>query len=300
MVRTSCVTTLLIISLVSTQADAQDGRLQHVRDDVRSSAPDSKSNPSANDCDSGSSSLDYSSGASSGERSEADGFDAGFVGLAVLSPFIVPMAVLKDEYALPLDFAPHPYADTYRGYQLLPVVYAEMYYDKDFKDVRRKEWAVRVLVENGNDFGGINRLNGQVKLENASRWGVITNWNCFHESLSNGQSDETLIGDTNLTYRFAQNEVASMYAGLGFRMMTDRHQTDFGINFTYGGDWFPVRPLVVSASFDAGTLGNAGVVHARGSFGAIFGGCEVFAGYDFLRIGGTNLQGPMAGVRWWF
>jgi hypothetical protein len=29
-------------------------------------------------------------------------------------------------------------------------------------------------------------------------------------------------------------------------------------------------------------------------------GWEVFTGYDFLRIGSVNLQGPLLGLRLWF
>ena len=83
-------------------------------------------------------------------------------------------------------------------------------------------------------------------------------------------------------------------------MLSDRKQTDFGFNFSYGGDLFPRRPWVISTSIDAGNLGSAAVFHARGSVGAIWHGCEFFTGYDFLRVGSTNLQGPMAGVRFWF
>jgi hypothetical protein len=109
-----------------------------------------------------------------------------------------------------------------------------------------------------------------------------------------------VIGDVNLTLRFAQNEVASMYAGLGFRTLADRDRSDFGINFTYGGDWFPARPLVVSGAVDAGTLGGAGVFRGRATAGAVFNGWEVFAGYDYLRIGDVRLHGPLVGVRLWF
>ena len=86
---------------------------------------------------------------------------------------------------------------------------------------------MRLSIENGNDFAGLNRLNGQFRIDHESRFGVTTNWNYFHERLSCGCTDETLIGDTNLTFRFAQNEVASLYAGLGFRMLSDRRQTEF-------------------------------------------------------------------------
>jgi hypothetical protein len=199
-----------------------------------------------------------------------------------------------------LPFARYPYADGYCGYQLLDLELAKSTYSVDTDDVERKNWAMRIVIDNGNDFNGVNRFGGQLKFDHVSRWGVVTNWNYFYERRSCGCVDETVIGDTNLTFRFAQNEIASFYTGLGFRTLADYKQTDFGFNFTYGADFFPVRPLVISGVFDAGTRGSAGVVHGRASIGAIWHGWELFAGYDFLRIGSSNLQGPMAGIRFWF
>jgi hypothetical protein len=91
-----------------------------------------------------------------------------------------------------------------------------------------------------------------------------------------------------------------MYAGLGCRLLTDDRDTRAGVNFVYGGDWFPARPLVVSASCDLGNLDAAFVVRARATVGAAWRRWEVFGGYDFLRIGSVNLQGPMLGLRVWF
>jgi hypothetical protein len=82
--------------------------------------------------------------------------------------------------------------------------------------------------------------------------------------------------------------------------MSDPAQTRWGFNFTYGADFFPVRPLVLSTALDVGDLGWAAVVHGRGTVGLIHRGGEVFAGYDFLRIGSVNLQGPVLGLRFWF
>jgi hypothetical protein len=290
----------IVLALVGANcADAQ-GTLQHVRDDVRSSSSSDSSSSSSRDSGNDSLLSSFLGGLFSVEDGSGNSLGGTLIGAAVLAPFYAPITLLNDEYLYRLSFAPHPYANGYRGYQALSPELAEVLYDFDTKDVPRQDWAMRVLVENGNDFNGLNRLGGSIKVENANRWGVISNWNYFRERLPCGCLDETLIGDTNLTFRFAQSETASFYSGLGFRMLTDRKQTDFGFNFAYGGDWFPIRPIVVSGVFDAGSLGSAGVVHARGSIGAILYGCEVFAGYDFLRIGSTNLQGPMVGVRLWF
>jgi hypothetical protein len=285
---------------------AQGGRLQQVREDARSAASTPSSDSSSSAAKSSSDANDDSilgallAGllAVEGDNGNSDG---GMVlAYTVIAPFYLPAAALGDRYRDRLYFAPHPYAGVYPGFQLLRVGFAEIDYTDGFADVPRRHWSVRLAMENGNDFTGLNRVGGQLKIEHTRRWGITSNWNWFHEKLGCGCTDETLLGDTNITFRFAQNEIASMYTGLGFRMLTDRRQTDYGFNFTYGGDWFPVRPIVVSANIDAGTLGHAGVFHARCSVGAIWRGVEVYGGYDFLRIGATNLQGPMAGVRFWF
>jgi hypothetical protein len=287
------------LALLSATELAAEGRLQQVRDDARSSSSDpGKSSTGENDDDSWLGSLLCALLSSTDEN----GTSAGGLALAGawLAPFYVPACLLGDDYNCRLNFTSYPFADGFRGYQILPPEIAHQFYDADVTDAPYKSWAVRVTMEEGNDIRGLNRVGALLKFEHASRFGVTSNWNWFTERLGSGRYDQTWINDTNLTFRFAQNEVASLYTGLGFRVLTDRHTSDGGINFTYGGDWFPVRPLVVSGVFDVGTLGSAGVIHGRASVGAVWHHGELFTGYDFLRIGSVNLQGPMIGVRVWF
>ena len=298
--RSSCAIAVVALLLFSACAAAQSGRLQQVRNDANSSTSSSGSGSDSGSSSDGGIVSSILGGLFSASDENGNSLGGAMALATFAAPFYIPVAVLNDDYKYHLYFVPYPYANDYRGYQILAPELGEMFYDTDTKELPRKSWAVRISVEDGNDFNGLNRLNGQLKVEHESRWGIVSNWNWFRERLSDGSYDATLIGDTNLTFRFAQNEIASMYTGLGFRVLTDRHTNDWGFNFTYGGDWFPIRPLVVSGVFDAGTLGSAGVVHVRGSVGAIFHGWEVFAGYDLMRINSVNLQGPMAGVRWWF
>ncbi len=303
MARTIWVISVGLVLLFAVEADGQDGRLQRVRDNVGAATPgepNAKGASSASNDD-----AESLLGAFLGALLTAEDDDGRSVGGMMLAysffaPFYLPAVALGDSYKERLLFAPYPYAGAYRGYQVLPVELAETRYNETTDSLRRKVWAGRVLFENGNDLAGLNRAGIQLKLEHVSRWGLLTNWNFLHEKLGNGRCDDAWVSDTNITFRFAQNEIASMYTGLGFRMLTDRRQTDFGFNFTYGGDWFPVRPLVFSGVLNAGTLGSAGVIHLRGSAGLIWHGVEVYGGYDFLRIGGTNLDGPMVGMRFWF
>jgi hypothetical protein len=166
-------------------------------------------------------------------------------------------------------------------------------------------WSGRLSLEEGTDFRGLNRAGGQLLLESNSRLGIQTRWNY----LSERHDDDMVLGDVNLVYRFAQNEVVQFRSGLGMRVMhsgrggrtlADRRQTDFGFNFTYGADLFPRKPWVLSGEFDAGSLGSAAVFHGRASAGVLLQRWEFFAGYDYQRIGSVDVQGPMVGLRFWF
>jgi hypothetical protein len=213
-------------------------------------------------------------------------------GLAtVTSPFWAPPLLLGDDYVAPAYFTPYPYSGMFPGFLSVNEV---------GDPGPLSNWSVRGALEDGNDFRGLNRLGGRLVLDTTSRFGGLTNWNYFNENLGNGHTDETLIGDTNLTFRFAQSERVQMHTGLGLRLQTNRYDTRFGANFTYGADFFPARPVVVSAAFDAGNLSDTLVLHARATVGLVYGRWEGFVGYDFLRVNSANLQGMLAGLRLWF
>ena len=91
-----------------------------------------------------------------------------------------------------------------------------------------------------------------------------------------------------------------MRTGVGFNYLSDDYDTNFGFNFTYGGDWYLARPWVLSAEMDLGWLGEATVVHLRGTVGANWRFAEAYLGYDYYDIGRANVGGMVAGVRLWF
>jgi hypothetical protein len=109
-----------------------------------------------------------------------------------------------------------------------------------------------------------------------------------------------VVGDVNLVYRIAQADWVQMHAGVGGRIWTDRYATYGGFNFTYGADFFPLKPLVISTQLDLGNLSDAFVTRARATVGWQINRLELYGGYDFLRIGSVNFQGPMIGARLWF
>jgi hypothetical protein len=91
-----------------------------------------------------------------------------------------------------------------------------------------------------------------------------------------------------------------MHGGFGLRVLDVGTATHCGYNFSVAADVFPRKPFVLSLQLDAGEVGDASLFRARGTVGVLYRGVEVFAGYDYLNIGGVDLQGPLAGLRIWF
>ena len=137
-------------------------------------------------------------------------------------------------------------------------------------------------------------------VEGTWRWGIESDVRHIHEEWLPAGQDELWLGDANVLFRFAQSESVQMRTGLGVNFLNDPIGTDFGFNFTYGGDWFPVQPLVVSGELDAGTLGSSHLYHLRGTIGANWNISEVYVGYDYYDVGRTQIAGLVAGVRLWY
>jgi hypothetical protein len=220
--------------------------------------------------------------------------------VALVAPFVLPAEMLGDDYQYTSYFLRHPYLHDLPGFMRIDGFLDEGQPpgQPPLDPAGLKSWMGRLTALESNDFRGLNRVGGQLLLDTSTRFGFQTDWLWLHERLRCGCTDDMGLGDFNLTFRFAQTEYVQMRAGLGARVLTDTNR--WGFNFTYGADFCPARPLVLSAVIDLGTVGSASVVHARASAGLIWNGWELFAGYDYLRIGAVDLQGPIAGLRFWF
>lgn len=88
-----------------------------------------------------------------------------------------------------------------------------------------------------------------------------------------------------------------MHLGLGARGLFSRSLVRGGFNLLYSADIYPIEPLVISACGEAGNINKAFTMRLRASAGLQLRNVEAFIGYDWLRIGGADLHGPMAGLR---
>lgn len=237
----------------------------------------------------------------SDDRDTDDSDDMGFSELClgvILSPFRLPHFALEGDSPSKAYFPDYPYFKSQPGHLYFPE--HDNTATAHDEAIRLRLWSLRLAGEEGNDFRGLNRVGVRVSLDTSSRFGLQSNWNFLSESLDGGGRDSTVLGDTNITYRFAQNEKAQMHTGIGLRILTDSSATHAGFNFLYGVDLFPRKPWTVSAVFDVGNAGSAFIVHGRATLGAAWRHSDLYAGYDFMRIGSVNVQGPMLGLRFWY
>jgi hypothetical protein len=288
---------VLLVFAVPAPLPAQDaGRLQTVREEVRGD-----NNPAKPAAGSG---KDKSKDRSGGQDDAEDDDDGNFGELfwaAAVAPWAAPHILLRDSFDNDSFFRPYPYQGDHRG---------NMWIDRPDREQPSgltrpeastlKAWMGRVTIDESNDFDGLNRVHGQLLLDTNLRLGLQSDWFFLAERRPCGCYDTMTVGDVNLVFRFAECPWLQMRSGLGLRMLFDGGDSRFGFNFTYSADVFPADPWVFSLQFDAGTIGDAALLHGRATVGAIWSRWELFAGYDWLRIGSVDLSGPVVGLRLWF
>jgi hypothetical protein len=275
----------LCFLLCAVVVSAQEGKLWKVREEVgraREDGPDDHNPRRRGDhcgCD------------------DDDGILGAILGDLIAGIFWAPGSDTECEKYVEVAFPAHPYPEGHPGHLWLGRTAQE----EGMHEPESLKWySVRVQVENGNDFDGLNRFAGRLTIDTASRFGIHTHWDWFHEDLGGGRSDQLVFSSTNLTYRFAQHEMFEFYGGCGVRTMNGRAETAAGFNGILGFDAFLVEPLVFSGSFEAGWLEQATVYRLRAGLGVVWDHAEAFAGYDYLSIGAADLHGPMVGLRLWW
>lgn len=284
-------------------ANAQ-GVLDRVRHEVRVDhpAPPRPPQPSSRrDPPSSRSPLD----AKDPPNDDDDDYDSVFGSLlldVVALPIYAGFAVLSEAQPEPMWFLSYPYEGRFLGFMSKGFGGSASYAETWSERIHLNQWFGRITLDEGYDFSNdVNRAGGSILLDSHSRFGVQSTWSVLSERIGDRFSSDTLtVGDTNLTFRYLETRRVIMRAGGGVRTMVDRCGTDWGWNAHLDADWFPKRPLVCSTVFDFGSLGNATVTHLRGTLGLTYHRWELYGGYDWLRIGTVDIQGPTIGLRCWF
>jgi hypothetical protein len=322
--RGSClILAALLVVADGPDAVAEQGRLDTIRDDVRgvpgpaspepapapSEEPDHHHRRSRHGCD----------GRDGPRCSPEDSWGLTFLeGVVIASPIWGPHAAVGDDFSTPGLFPRYPY-DQGPGYMFLdkgqstriapadqrgsddPELMPEYMHEGLSPPARLGScWSGRVRFEYADAFDDLHRIGGHLLLTTTSRWGLDTEANYFRERRAGNRWDELWTGDANVVFRFAQSPRWQWRTGLGFNWLADPVDADFGFNFTYGVDFFPRRPWVLSATLDWGTLGSAERFHFRTTAGVIVRRYEVYTGYEYEDIDRTQLNALIGGVRVWF
>lgn len=246
------------------------------------------------------------------------GLALGFAAAAV--PLWGPQAALRDDPEEDAYFPRYPY-DQVPGYLMvgshpvepdasgLDALWKQQYIEdeEELPDaISLDRWkpesrlnAGRLDLEYGDQFEGSRRIATHLLLSGASRSGLSSQYN-YIELRRNGRREDYQLGDFNLLLRFAQSQHAEFRAGAGFNWLQDDRTTDFGFNLNYAADLFPVRPWVLSASFDWGRIRNFDVIRGRTTVGAILGPFETYTGYEYLEFGQGGMHNLVGGIRVWF
>lgn len=274
---------LLIASLCCVTVAATAGDLANMRRDLHadsgssssrsstsSATPPRKSNShshhSNHDCDDDGDSLS--------DQLAAAGL-LGF-GAAVTSPFWAPHLILGDDLERDGYFPKHPYEN----------IDGALTHDAGVSGTH--DTAITLQGVLGSDFEDLFLFNGRALIEHRTRFGIDTEFNYRREGVTGGNHDHLWNGDFNVTYRFAQSEHWLIRAGLGVNWLDNQGDAEAGFNFTYGVDWYPLDPIIVSGVIDWGRIAGAGLFHGRATVGLVRDGWGAFTGYDYFRISDSD------------
>lgn len=146
----------------------------------------------------------------------------------------------------------------------------------------------------------LDSWNGKFRLDSLSGWGGDIHWAHLREQSPGVATDSLNLIDINLTGVWLESEVFLVRSGFGINIMSDRVGTQADYNLTTSADLFPIKPVVISFEVDHGELGSIHQTHLAGTLGVSLRHVEAFAGYEYRKIGPTEIKGPMYGLRIWY
>jgi hypothetical protein len=286
---TACVISQLALAPFSGVVRAEDP-LSQLREEVRTEEPPAPSRDRADDrrATSYNPSSDPSNPDTSNDWSGVLLPAIGVAGIGASAPFWGPPALIGDSHLVDGYFPRYPYKQR-GGYMWIGDPVPDVYVV-----------GVRARSDFGTNFGRFDWVGGNLLIESTARLGVETDFRVLQENGPGATFDSLTLGDANLFYRFAQSNQFQGRAGLGFNYLVDRTDSNFGFNFTYAADWYPVKPVIVSAEMDLGWLGIESLFHFRVTEGVNWKYGEAFVGYDYYDVGNFQVGGMVAGVRLWF
>ena len=203
------------------------------------------------------------------------------------SPYWIPTAYVEDDFRSSGYYLDYPYENN--------MLISDYRHGRSFLETS----LFRLRLEAGSDFDDVSLIGARLLWDTPIRFAFDIENNYRHEQLSEFY-DELWTGDANFVYRFAQSPRMQMRSGLGVNWLSDEDETDFGFNFTYGGDFMAKDPFILSLESDVGAINSEFLFHGRATLGVNYKHAEIYGGYDYFRIGGESIGSVVAGLRFWF
>lgn len=269
----------LIIS--PTISIAQEGKLEDIRKETKEQ--DRKENKSSNN----NNHRHHSKNSNSGDYSFLGEIFGPIIFYTIVSPYYLPHHYWDEGFSEPIYFQPYPYYLNNPGYLI------------DYETEFTKKGAIDISSEYKIYRDSVFGVGLNFNLRSNFRVEIQGDFNYLEEKLDNGNTDSLYLGNVNVLFRFAQNPYLLMRSGIGLNFLNDT-EDEYGFNYTYSLDVFPVKPLFLSARIDLGGLGSAGFVRFRTAIGFIYKRLEANIGIETYNIGDASLVGLTGGLKWYF
>lgn len=302
---------LLILCLFSTvlPSTVLAGKLDRAGSKARSSSSSSSS-----------SSHSSSHSSTSNSSSELDdpitaivlfGYAVYYTALGATSPWWGPYRALESDNPIgttkDMRYADYPYAEGAAGHLLYPepIVYG---WDGVARSKGNDRVEPRLLQRSSLRLGAeagigvtdaVTRFGLHARLQLPYRLQFDADWSRFHEHDQQG-ADTAYLGREHLAIRFAQSSRVQFYTGVGPQHFCDAIGCEHGVDFAYGFEAFPGRPIVFSAEGSLGNLGQAFAPGVRTRIEYMVGPVEAVLGWHQRWVGGVPLGGPFLGISGWF
>lgn len=232
-------------------------------------------------------------------------------------PWLVPHALLEADR--PADasfrtrFADYPYADGASGLLIEPSPHAVAAAagpgeveaeDADGSadpgaDRSTGQSASAQLAAEAGLTGAVHRNALRARIQFPVRLELDADWARYHEVVASGL-DLLWLGREHLSFRFAESSTVQFRSGLGPQHMIDAKGWVHGLDFTWGFEAFPLRPLVFAFEASLGGLGKAFTAGLIARLGVMLGPVEIAVGWNQRWLGSVPLGGAFASAQLWF
>ncbi|MEY4575721.1 MAG: hypothetical protein RL701_424 [Pseudomonadota bacterium] len=213
-------------------------------------------------------------------------------------------AAIRGDGSPPAAYAPYPYASTLAPYLVpdseLQVAAlqrddGELDADMAAHSTRMQAWAGQVALAGGY-FSGVGQSQLAVRVLTPSRWEINARGAWLYEPAAR---ENAFLADAGAGLRLVQTGGFMLRLLGAVNAFGDGQRAAFGGSAGLGFDLFLGAPVVLSATASAGAVGSAGLLDARAQLGVMVSRVELFAAFQYLIIGPSNLSAPLLGARLW-